>query len=218
MNRQDIMQALQFRHACKEFDPTRKIDAQDFNLICEAARLSPSSFGFEFWQFVRVSTPALREELRALACNQVQITSAAEVIIALNHTGKNIAPDSDYLKNLLIDDLNILPEYAKMRLDFYQFFIDKLFKLQTEEQKAAWTARQTYIPFANMMTVAAMLGIDSCPIEGFDKAGVEHMLAQHTPFKPEDYQAAYIVAFGYRLAEPSRAKTRRSPEKVFMQI
>lgn len=32
-----------------------------------------------------------------------------------------------------------------------------------------------YLPFANMMT-AAEIGIDSCPIEGFDRAKIEEII------------------------------------------
>ena len=49
-----VLEAMRFRHACKEFDAQRKISQEDFNVICEAARLSPSSFGLEPWKFLLI--------------------------------------------------------------------------------------------------------------------------------------------------------------------
>jgi nitroreductase len=39
-----------------------------------------------------------------------------------------------------------------------------------------WAGKQTYIALANIMTAAALIGIDSCPIEGFDMDAVNKIL------------------------------------------
>ncbi|WP_440994413.1 nitroreductase family protein [Cysteiniphilum litorale] len=46
----NYIELLEQRFACKKFDPTRKISANDKAFILEAGRLSPSSFGLEPWQ------------------------------------------------------------------------------------------------------------------------------------------------------------------------
>jgi nitroreductase len=67
--------------------------------------------------------------------------------------------------------------------------------LSSDENIYCWTARQTYIAMANMMTAAAVKGIDSCPIEGFEKDNVEKVLNLDTT----KHQVSCIVPFGYRV-------------------
>jgi nitroreductase len=71
--------------------------------------------------------------------------------------------------------------------------------LATDKNTYAWTARQTYIAGANMMTAAAFIGIDSCPIEGFEKEKVEEILELDT----KKWQVAMLLPFGYRVNEQS---------------
>ncbi|WP_246499639.1 nitroreductase family protein [Thiothrix unzii] len=78
-----FLQAMNFRHACKKFDPQRTIAAEDFQQILEVGRLSPSSFGMEHWHFVVVQTPELREKLREACWNQPQITESSHVVVIL---------------------------------------------------------------------------------------------------------------------------------------
>ena len=71
-----------------------------------------------------------------------------------------------------------------------------------------WTAKQCYIALANMMTFAATLEIDSCPIEGFDKEGVEAILDL-----PYGHSVAVICAFGYRI-DPQSEQKRLSLKEI----
>ena len=66
-DKQAVLNAFRFRHACKSYDAAKKIPADDFAYILETERLSPSSFGLEPWRFLVVQNPALREELRGIA-------------------------------------------------------------------------------------------------------------------------------------------------------
>jgi nitroreductase len=81
--------------------------------------------------------------------------------------------------------------------------------LSSDENIYCWTARQTYIAAANMMSGAAFVGIDSCPIEGFEKEKVEKILKLDTT----KYQVAMLLTFGYRL-KPQPKKLRLPFEKV----
>jgi len=92
-------QALSFRHACKTFDASRKINSLDFTQILEFGRLSPSSFGMEQWRFVVVETPELREKLREACWGQPQITESSHVIVILAKTS-GVEPGTDYVKQI----------------------------------------------------------------------------------------------------------------------
>jgi nitroreductase len=58
-----MMKAFNFRHACKQFDESRKVAKEDIDFILEAGRLSPSSFGVEHWRFIVVESADLKKQL-----------------------------------------------------------------------------------------------------------------------------------------------------------
>lgn len=200
----DFFKAMQERHACKEFDDTKKIDSNDLNNILEAGRLSPSSFGLEHWKFLVIQNEELKAKLRPLCWNQVQITSSSELIVILAKTAC-LKPDNRYIKDMLFRR-----DYPQEKKDFYlklygDFIQDKL------ESKAlyGWSRAQCYIASANMMTYASSIGIDSCPIEGFEKEGVEKLLNIDT----NEFELALILPFGYR-KNPASDKKRLPFDKV----
>lgn len=214
MNREEILKAFQFRHACKEFDFNKKISDADFELILESARLSPSSFGFEPWHFVVVQNPNLREKLKDGAWGaEDQLLTASHFVVALTLKPSLVKYDSSYIQNMM-KDVQLLPDsVVEMKSKFYKIFQLIDFDLRSDNALFDWASKQSYIPLANMMTVAALLGIDSCPMEGFNKQTTEEVLRNDFGIDTEMYGISYMVAFGYRIEEP-RPKTRRKMDEV----
>ncbi|MBJ6609069.1 MAG: NAD(P)H-dependent oxidoreductase [Candidatus Thiothrix moscowensis] len=190
---QPFLQAMNFRHACKKFDPQQKIAEADFQQILEFGRLSPSSFGMEHWRFVVVQTPELREKLREQCWNQPQITDSSHVMVILAKSAA-VEPGSTYVKQLF--GRRGLPAEAEQAY-LERYAAHNASEIAPHMNTFAWASKQCYIALANMMTGAASLGIDSCPIEGFSKAGVEEVLGVDTA----QYGVAVVVAFGYRAGE-----------------
>ena len=187
----DFTKAMDFRHACKVFDESKTISDEEMTYILEAGRRSPSSFGMEGWKFLVITNKALKEKLRPACWDQVQITSSSHLVIVLAAI-ENVKVESG------------IPEKRfsrrKMSQENLDFYLDLYAKhlapvLSTDDNIYCWTARQTYIALGNMMTAAAYIGIDSCPIEGFEKEKVEETLGLDT----KKYQVSVIVPFGYRL-------------------
>lgn len=211
-----LMRAWRFRHACKKFDPHKKISDADFQTILEGGRLSPSSFGFEPWQFLVVQNPGLREKIRAVSWGaQQQLPTASHVIVILARKPHEMQPDSPYIQQTIMRETQDLPEdVAEARTEKYREFLEKDFALAGNERAGfEWVARQCYIALGNMMTAAALLGIDSCPIEGFRKADLEAVLSRENLMDDGRWGVACMLAFGYRAKEP-RPKTRRPEEAV----
>lgn len=211
-----FIQTMQFRHACKAFDDTKKISDSDFNDILEIGRLSPSSFGFEPWKFVVVQNPALREKLKAFSWGaQGQLPTASHFVIILARKAKGIKYDSDYI-NYIFKEIKQLPEdIEKLYRGFYENFQKKDFKLlESERTLFDWACRQAYIALANMMSGAASMGIDSCPIEGFDTESMEAFLKNELSIDTDEFGTAVMVAFGYRKDEPKRAKIRQNLDAI----
>ena len=191
----DFTKAMDFRHACKVFDETKKISNEEIEYILEAGRRSPSSFGMEAWKFLVITNEELKTRLRPFCWDQVQITSCSHLVIVLagieNAKVESGIPKKRFLRR----------EMPQEKLDFYlDIYAKHLAKtLSSDDNIYAWTSKQSYIALGNMMTAAAFIGIDSCPIEGFEKENVEEVLGLDT----SKYQVAVIVPFGYRLNEQS---------------
>ncbi len=187
----DFTNAMDFRHACKIFDENKKISDEEMHYILEAGRKSPSSFGMEAWKFLVITNEDLKAKLRPYCWDQVQITSCSHLVIILAGI-ENVKVESGIPKKRFMRR-----DMPQEKLDFYMDIYAKHLEktLSTDENTYAWTARQCYIALGNMMTAAAFAGIDSCPIEGFEKENVEEVLGLDT----SKYQVAVIVPFGYRL-------------------
>ena len=190
MNKKELTDSLYFRHACKLFDDEKKISSEDLHFILEAGRLSPSSFGMEPWNFIVVQSQELKEQIRPACWNQPQITTCSDLLII---TAKVDAPARKAYYEKMFSRREMPQEMLEKYLSVYRQFIDKLHSVY------GWSAKQCYIAAANMMSYAAMIGVDSCPIEGFEKERLEEVLGLNTTKE----QIALVVALGYRVEEPS---------------
>jgi len=189
----EVLKALQFRHACKKFQADKTIPADILQDILECARLSPSSFGMEPWKFLVIKNQQTREQLRQACWNQPQITDSSHVIVILDK--KNLTrPDNDYVRKQF-NRRQLSAQAQQLYLDKYRQHYQK--EVAPLMSNYAWDSKQCYIALANIMTAAAAAGIDSCPIEGLEKQKVERALKLDT----SQYEAVVIVALGYRAAE-----------------
>lgn len=192
----DFTKAMDFRHACKLFDEKKRIPDDVIRYILDAGRRSPSSFGMEAWKFLAITNTALKEKLRPFCWDQQQITSCSHLVVILAGID-SVKPESG-----IPEQRFLRREMPQEKLDFYlNIYANHLQEtLSSDENIYCWTARQSYIAAANMMTAAAFAGIDSCPIEGFEKENVEAVLELDTA----KYQVAMILPFGYRVDAQSK--------------
>ncbi|RUM65222.1 MAG: NAD(P)H-dependent oxidoreductase [Sulfurimonas sp.] len=200
-----FQEAMEFRHACKVFDESKKISSEDMLIILESGRTSPSSFGMEAWKFVVITNPTLKAKLKPACWDQAQITSCSHLVVILAGID-SLKPQSGEVKQRF-SRRDMPQEKLDFYLGLYASHLEKT--LSSDENIYSWSAKQTYIAAANMMTSAAVLGIDSCPIEGFEKEKVEEILELDT----SKYQLSMVLPFGYRLNEQSK-QLRLSLEEV----
>ncbi|WP_200762915.1 NAD(P)H-dependent oxidoreductase [Nitrosophilus alvini] len=202
--KEQFLKAMYFRHACKVFDETKKIPKDDFEYILECGRLSPSSFGMEHWRFLVITDENLKKRLKPVCWNQAQITTCSHLVV-IKAQKEILKPDSDYVRKMF--ERRGLPE--DMTKAYIQKYTEFMQEKKDEEKLFCWSAKQCYIALANMMTGAAFIGIDSCPIEGFEKEKVENILNIDT--KKEE--VAVLSAFGYRV-QPQPKKVRLSLSEI----
>ena len=106
-------------------------------------------------------------------------------------------------------------ETVEMMQGFFKQFAETDFAIVDNPRTFNdWAAKQTYIALANMMTAAALVGIDSTPMEGFQKENVEKLLSEKGLINLDKYRVSVMAAFGYRAGEPKRAKTRQAMEDI----
>ena len=186
----------QRRAATRAYDPAKKISDSDFEAILQAGRLSPSSVGSEPWQFLVVQNRELRAQLKPVSWGMAtQVDDASHLVVIL--AKKNARYDSPFFDaHFQIHDADILA---------------------SERSVFDWACKQTYIAMANMMTAAAALGIDSCPIEGFDYAEVNRILSGAGCFDAQEWGVSVMLTFGYRAAD-IKPKSRKPMEEVVRWI
>ena len=185
--REEFLRLLRFRHACKLFDERRPVARADLDFVLEAGRLAPSSLGLEPWRFLVVEDPDLRRHLRPSCWNQSQITSAGAVIVILALTAE-LRPETGYARRML---RRLVASEAELEEAM------QIYRGITHGDLAAWSVAQCHIAATEMMLAAAAIGIDSCPMGGFEPEGVAEVLA----IDRSQFEVALLLALGYRAQE-----------------
>ena len=214
---QTIIEAFDFRHATKKFNSNKKISEEDFDTILESGRLSPSSLGLEPWRFVVIQNKKLRDKLKPYSWGaQKQLDTASHFVLIFAR--KNVTAHSNYVQHLIRG----IKEYEESTIPAVEEKFDNFqasFHIADNDRTLYdWASKQTYIALGNMMTSAALLGIDSCPMEGFDLDKVTEILSEEGILDTEHFGISVMVAFGYRAQEPAHGKIRQSKEDVISWI
>ena len=184
--------ALNFRHACKAFDPQKTLPEADLHFILDAGRKAPSAFGLEPWHFLVIHSPALKAKLRPACWDQFQVTSCACFVVVLARKAHCFRKGAPYLGRYLSRQVGSDP--AKQTA-----LEEKVLGALASKDLDSWSKAQCSFPVANMLTAAAFLGIDSCPMEGLDATAFEAILTQNVPeYNQQDYGVAMCVPLGYR--------------------
>ncbi|GAL61699.1 NAD(P)H-dependent oxidoreductase [Algibacter lectus] len=213
--KEDILNAFNFRHATKEFDPTKTVSDEDINFILKTAQLSPSSFGFEPWHFIVVQDKELRELLKPVAWGApLKLDTASHFILGLAMKAPMVKHDADYIMHMMKDVKQLPQDVIDMYSTFYREFQERDFDLDSDKKLFDWSSKQAYIALGNMMTAAALTGIDSCPIEGFHQEKAEALLQEKFGVDTNKYGLAYMAAFGYRKEDPAHGKSRRNLDDI----
>jgi nitroreductase len=210
---QQLLDSLNWRYATKQFDPKRKISAQDWATLEEALLLSPSSGGLQPWKFIVVTDPEMRAKLLPASFGQPQITTASHLVVFASKNNLSEA-DVDALINRTVTARGVP---AESLATYRNMLVGGLVNSMDEPARNAWARNQTFIPLGVLLTSAAMLGIDACPMGGFDGAQYDEILG----LKKDGYASAVIVTLGYRAASDKyaqAAKVRFAKENLFVHV
>lgn len=193
----DLVAALNWRYATKQFDPARRIPAADWTALEEALRLAPSSFGIQPWKFLVVETPELRAKLREASWGQSQVTDASHlVVLAVKQ-----AVDAAHLDRYFADTAKTRGVAVESLAGFRKVIDGFVAGKSKAGQLELWSAKQVYIAAGQFMAAAAVLGVDSCPLEGIDPARYDELLG----LRGSGWATQLAIAAGYRSAEDKYA-------------
>lgn len=187
-----LLDALNWRYATKTFDPARKIPADTWAALEDSLVLSASSFGLQPYRFLVVSDPAVRAQLMPHAWNQRQVVDASHFVVFASRTSVT-EPEIDALVKLTSTARGIPAE----ALAGYRGMMTGMLLAEGFRGFAPhWAARQAYIALGNLLTSAALLGVDTCPMEGYVPAEFDRILG----LPEQGLTAAVACALGYRSA------------------
>lgn len=212
----DLLKLLNERFTAKSYDKDKKVSDDDFMRIIEAARLSPSSFGFEPWRFIHLKNREVLDEILPYSWGaKASIENASHIVLILARTKNDLLPYSEYLNDLHTNTFKFDKELLERRYKTFDGFINNDFRLvESDRSMFDWASKQTYIALANMLNMAASLNIDSTPIEGFDQEKVHEILVKHNVYDPNHFKISLMLGLGYA-NKPPRAKVRQSIADVF---
>lgn len=185
----ELLSALRWRYATKQFDATRLIPADAWGALEESLLLTPSSFGLQPWKFLVVKNPTLRAKLREQSWNQPQVTEASHLVVLTARTDLVQADVEAWIARLA--EVN-----GKSTEDFEMLFgmIIGFNEAMSSSQRHEWNKRQVYIALGQLMTSAATLGIDTCPLEGISASSYDEILG----LGGSGYATCVACALGYR--------------------
>lgn len=210
---EQLINQLNWRYATKQFDPQRKISPVNWAPLEEALVLSPSSFGLQPWKFIVVSDRATREKLVAASWGQRQIVDASHLVVFATKKNLGEADIVSYVNRTA--EVRGLPREALA--PFRDMMIGSIIKGMDASARTTWATRQAYIALGNFLTSAALLGIDACPMEGFEPEKYNEILG----LDKQGLSAVVVATAGYRSAEDKYAalkKVRFPKEEVLLEV
>lgn len=210
---EQLLEQLNWRYATKQFDPSRKIPADQWAALEEAIHLAPSSLGMQPWAFVVVENPALRAELKTASWGQPQITDASHLVVFT--AKKDITEeDVDTYMQRIAEVRGVAPADLS---GFRDMVSGSVLQGKDSATRAVWISRQVYIPIGVLLTSAALMGLDACPMEGINPAEYDRILG----LEEKGLTALAVVTVGYRSPEDKYAalpKVRFPKEEMLLHV
>ncbi|MEO7599464.1 MAG: NAD(P)H-dependent oxidoreductase [Opitutus sp.] len=208
-----LVDALQWRYATKKFDPLQKIPTDAWRALEDALVLSPSSIGLQPWRFFVITDSVTKAKLMPAAWNQSQVVDCSHFVVFT--VKKNLGAEHvDRHLERMVEVRGV----GRETLDrFGQMALRNLDTARAEGRLDTWQTHQIYIALGSFMTAAALLAIDTCPMEGFEPAKFDEILGLNAT----DEASIVACAAGYRAADDKYATTKKvrfKSEHVIVRI
>jgi nitroreductase len=208
-----LLEALHWRYAAKKFDPARKIPRETWQALEQSLVLAPSSMGMQPWKFFVVTDAAMKQRLLPAAKNQQQTVDCSHYVVFTVHRDL-----SDTHVNRHLDRMAEVRGLPRASLDkFLKMAMGNLDKARADGSLDIWQTHQVYIALGTFLTAAALLGVDTCPMEGIVPAAMDDVLG----LTGTSFATVVACAAGYRAADDKYAttpKVRFKTDDVIVRI
>lgn len=211
--KETVLNQLRWRYATKQFDAKRRISEEDWSALEQSLVLTPSSFGLQPWQFIVVTDQRTKEKLVPVSWEQKQIADASHVVVFAIKKDLG-ASDVDHYIQRIAETRRATPESLQ---GFKNVLLGFLAQPPEKFDVNAWATRQVYIALGNFLNTAALIGVDTCPMEGIDPAAYDEILE----LGAKGYKTVVVAAAGYRAETDKYAtlpKVRYSADEVITHI
>lgn len=213
ISQQTLLEALNWRYATKAYDATKKISDDLWKTLEQSLVLAPSSYGLQPYKFLVVKDAAKRAELRPHSWGQPQITDASHLVVFAARTTLTEAHVKEFIQ--LVSEVRGVPTDALA--GYRDMMLGTLVTGPVSAVIHHWAARQAYIALGELLTSAALLGVDATPMEGFNPAEYDKALG----LEGSGYSAVVVAALGYRSTEDKSAslpKVRFSAQQLIETV
>jgi len=187
----DLSEHLKWRYATKQFDPTKTIAPEIWTALEDALVLTPSSYGLQPWKFLIVTSSELKEKLKPLSWNQPQVTDCSHYVVFTIHKNLTAAHVDRFVARTAEVRGGTIEAIANYRNLMVNDVVDGARSFHVNE----WSTNQTYIALGNFMTSAALLSVDTCPMEGIEPVNYDRVLG----LAAKGLTTVVACAAGYRL-------------------
>ena len=197
----EFKELLMARYATKKFDG-KKIDEDKFDQVLDMICFSPSALNIQPWKIKVVTDEETKKKLSAASLDQAQITTCSHLLVfcALTDLPGNVEKITTMMKGVGVPEEN---------LKMFQNVIDIFLSNYTSETGVVEAQHNVFIAATTAIYAAKSLGIDSCPMQGFNPEAYSEILDIPSGLVP-----TILVPMGYP-ADKQMPKMRFPKEDIF---
>lgn len=201
INPELLSKQLNWRYACKKFDANKKIDEKTWGLIEESLVLTASSYGAMPFKFVVVTNQDVKNELMNASFKQGQVADCSHHVVLLAKEQIDVDHITKYIEAIAkIRDVSL-----ETLEGFKTMMVQNLVEKKTKEESLVWASNQVYIALGNLLTTTALLGVDTCAMEGINKKKYNEILK----LEGTGYTAVVACPCGYRAQDDKYATVKK---------
>jgi len=167
----NIIEKLNWRYATKKFNAHHQLSDEQLSNVKEIIQLSPASFGLQPYKVLIVTDVEKRNALKEVSYGQTQITDASALLVFVKNKTVNEGDVDAFIQNIV--ETRGVP---KEMLAEYEGMMKYAVNSMDEATKGTWVEKQIYLALGNLLTSLSTIGIDACPMEGFDKIKYNEIL------------------------------------------
>ena len=206
----NIIEKLGWRYATKKFNSGMNLSESKMDVLKQAIQFAPTSYGLQPFQVVFVKNPEIREKLKAASWGQSQITDSSVLAVFTRKKDINESEVDSFIENIV--NTRGVP---KEMLVQYEAMMKGTINSLDESQKSSWIDKQIYIALGFLLNTAAVIDVDTCPMEGFDRTQYDEILGL------TETTSVVVCALGYRDETDdyqNYKKVRKSQDDLFVNI